>query len=324
VILNGLGATKYEELFLLWRHVEPLLRELSLEIIDPEVGELVTSLDMTGLSLTLVLLDAELEKFWVASADTPAYKKGTVLPTGVHSRRALRTLDRREAANLDEASEASKSHAATVTGMLGVMVEVLRSAEDELGRIDAVAGDGDHGRGMVKGASAGHEAATAAVEDGAGVEHTLKAAGDAWAAKAGGTSGALWGAALRRVGEAIGDRFDGISAATVSDAISAGFDAIQTLGMASLGDKTMLDALGPFEQVLAAEISRGTDLGIAWERAANAATKGSEATAALTPKIGRARPLAARSVGTVDAGATSMALVLSALAVFFPPKNRKD
>ena len=318
VILNGLGATKYEELFVVWRHVGPLLEGLGLEIIDPEVGEIVTSLDMAGLSLTLVLLDNELEAFWTAGADTPAYKKGVTSSQATNSPRSLRSVETSGDSEILAVSEASRRHAERVLEMLVVMQEALREAEEELGRIDAVAGDGDHGRGMVKGINAALDAAGAAVSAGAGIEHTLKAAGAAWASKAGGTSGALWGAALRSVGESIGDRPDGISPEVVRDALSAGFDRIQTMGKASLGDKTMLDSLGPFVDSLRSQLSDGADLGVAWEKAARKATVAAQETAALSPKIGRARPLAERSVGTPDAGATSMALLLSALCDFFP------
>ncbi|WP_211256592.1 dihydroxyacetone kinase family protein, partial [Actinoalloteichus caeruleus] len=64
VILNGLGRTKYEELFVVWTRVAARLRAAGLELVDPEVGELVTSLDMAGASLTLVWLDEELERLW--------------------------------------------------------------------------------------------------------------------------------------------------------------------------------------------------------------------------------------------------------------------
>ncbi|WP_309248117.1 dihydroxyacetone kinase subunit DhaK [Rothia santali] len=75
VILNGLGTTKYEELFLLYRTVAPLLREAGCEIVEPEVGEIVTSLDMGGVSLTLLWLDDELEPLWTADAYAAAYRK---------------------------------------------------------------------------------------------------------------------------------------------------------------------------------------------------------------------------------------------------------
>ena len=76
MILNGLGRTKYEELFVVWGDVARLLRERGYDIVEPEVGELVTSLDMAGCSLTVMWLDDELEKYWTAPADTPAYRKG--------------------------------------------------------------------------------------------------------------------------------------------------------------------------------------------------------------------------------------------------------
>ena len=73
---------------------------------------------------------------------------------------------------------------------------MLADAEDELGRIDAVAGDGDHGRGMVKGPSAARDAAPSGRRGRRGPASVLAAAGKEWAAKAGGTSGVLWGALL--------------------------------------------------------------------------------------------------------------------------------
>src|SRR5690606_14204177 len=77
-ILNGLGRTKYEELFVLWGRIVPLLEEAGLELVGPQVGELVTSLDMAGLSLTLTWLDEDLERLWLAPCDTPAFKLGSL------------------------------------------------------------------------------------------------------------------------------------------------------------------------------------------------------------------------------------------------------
>ena len=76
-IVNGLGTVKYEELFLLFGRIEKLLIAAGLEIVEPECGELVTSLDMSGLSLTLLWLDDELEAYWSAPADTPPTAKAT-------------------------------------------------------------------------------------------------------------------------------------------------------------------------------------------------------------------------------------------------------
>src|SRR6478752_8121083 len=77
VILSGLGSTKPEELFVLWGTVAPLLRAAGYTLVMPEVGELVTSLDMAGVSLTVTWLDDELEPLWTAPAETPAYRRGS-------------------------------------------------------------------------------------------------------------------------------------------------------------------------------------------------------------------------------------------------------
>ncbi len=76
LILNGLGSVKYEEMFVVFRKVAALLADAGVTVVDPEVGELVTSFDMAGLSLTLCWLDDELETLWKAPADTPAVRKG--------------------------------------------------------------------------------------------------------------------------------------------------------------------------------------------------------------------------------------------------------
>jgi dihydroxyacetone kinase len=73
----------------------------------------------------------------------------------------------------------------------------------------------------------------------------------------------------------------------------------------------MLDSLFPFVEAYAERVASGEP--DAWARAADIATDAAAATAGLAPKVGRARPLAERSLGTPDAGATSMALCLVAV-----------
>ncbi|HEU4331732.1 MAG TPA: dihydroxyacetone kinase family protein [Lapillicoccus sp.] len=304
-ILNGLGATKYEELFVVWGSVSRLLRERGYTVVEPEVGELVTSLDMAGISLTLVYLDDELERLWRAPASTPAYTKGTADPTGGQ---------RRSAADLAAVAErhgpgsaASQRAARTAVAALEAMAEAIRDAEPELARMDSVAGDGDHGRGMVKGVTAALEAARAESSD-AGVATVLTAAGEAWGAKAGGTSGVLWGQFLSAVGRQLGDDAESLSGADLVAAVRSGGDTMQQLGKAQLGDKTMLDALLPFIDELDRRVASGEPTSSAWAAAASVATDAAASTADLRPKLGRARPLAEKSVGTPDPGATSLAM----------------
>lgn len=314
VILNGLGTTKYEELFLLWGSVSKRLRDAGLDLVDVEVGELVTSLDMGGTSLTLMWLDDELETFWTADAYTPAYRKQAAPIAALEGFGQDGADAAQEAAVAPDYSEASGELARTVAAGLEIMAQTLHANEQRLGDIDAVAGDGDHGRGMVKGIDAALEAARAASASGSGAAWMLQRAGQFWAERAGGTSGVLWGAALEAAGNSLGDEQTSYGPDDFVTAAHAFAEAIVELGRATIGDKTLVDALLPFNQTLATGVAEGLDFTGAWQAAANVATEQAAATAALSPKLGRARPLAAKSIGTPDAGATSLALLVSALA----------
>ncbi len=311
VILNGLGATKYEELFVTWRSVSKLLHERGYEVVEPEVGELVTSLDMAGCSLTIMLLDEDLERLWKASCDTPSYKKGV---SGVATSRKQQIISavNKEQGQLTSSPE-SHQFAIRALAILENVYSTICSAEEELGRIDAVAGDGDHGRGMVKGLQAAVDAAGKVVASGGGLSSLFIEAGNAWAAKAGGTSGVLWGTALTTAGNSLNNDNSSIGAQEIFDAVSSGVYAIKTLGKAELGDKTMLDAMLPFVKELEVSIRNENPILVAWGQAAEVASVCALATSALSPKIGRARPLAERSVGTPDAGAISFGLIAKAV-----------
>ncbi|KUI22307.1 D-erythrulose 4-kinase [Mycobacterium sp. GA-2829] len=315
VILNGLGRTKYEELFVVWGEAARLLRERGYEIVEPEVGELVTSLDMAGCSLTVMWLDEELERYWRAPADTPAYRKGAAAVEDSTQRRSADEVRAAAAAPAvrDTADDDARAGGRTVAAIFEALAAMLADAEDELGRIDAIAGDGDHGRGMVKGSAAARDAAAEAVEAGAGQGSVLAAAGKQWAAKAGGTSGVLWGAMLGALGTRLGDTGRPDSA-TIAAGMRDGYDALVQLGGAQPGDKTMLDALLPFVEELERRVTDGERWQDAWTAAAETAETAARATADLRPKVGRARPLAERSVGTPDAGATSLAMCARTVA----------
>ena len=304
VVLNGLGCTKYEELFVLWVSVEEALKKAGLTPVMPEVGEFVTSLDMAGCSLTLAWLDEELEKYWCAPSDTPVLRRGSIIPT-----QPAEPLSetRPEITTFPPASEPSRENAQCVAKLIEEIAKSMREAENTLGKIDALAGDGDHGMGMTRGSAAAAEAAAKAAAAGAGVASTLAVAGDAWADRAGGTSGALWGLALRTWSTAFSDQ-QALDATTIAQGAQAALDAVKRLGHAKIGDKTLVDAFEPFVTTLTAEIGKGIALKDAWRDAAQAATVAAEATSQLTPKLGRARSHTQRSLGHPDAGAVSLAM----------------
>jgi len=311
VILNGLGATKYEEMFVLWSSIEPLLVAAGVEIILPEVGELVTSLDMAGCSLTIAWLDDELEELWRAPADSPAFRRDAAGVVAVAGEAATAVVEaERPVPGAEVASTPGAREAADlVRAALGAMRDVVEANAKEWGRIDAVAGDGDHGVGMARGISGAVEAAA---DHPGGPRAVLHDAGYAFADRAGGSSGALWGAFLGGIAGALPeDRKP--NAAELAAAMTAGTDALQQLGKCKLEDKTMYDAIKPFADDLEARVRAGEDLGSAWSTAADLATAKAKATAGLMPRLGRARPLGEKSLGTPDPGATSMAALLVAV-----------
>ncbi|HET7313472.1 dihydroxyacetone kinase family protein [Salinisphaera sp.] len=310
VMLNGLGSVKYEELFVLYKRVSERLEAAGLTLVQPEVGELVTSFEMAGVSLTLFWLDQALEAAWTAPATTPAYCRGGVELEG-EPRDASDAADPEQEA--PPASEQSKSDAAGMLAVIEAVQTKIESEADELGKLDAISGDGDHGIGMKTGANAALSAARRALEKGCGAGSVLVRAGDAWANEAGGTSGALWGLGLRSVGLAIGDD-DRVTAPTAAQGVVDATDAIMRLGGAQIGDKTMLDAMKPFADKLAEEVESGASLREAWKQAAAAAEQAAQSTAELKPRLGRAKNHSDKSVGHADPGAISFAMVVAATA----------
>ncbi|MGB7448671.1 MAG: dihydroxyacetone kinase family protein [Ornithinimicrobium sp.] len=307
VLLNGLGTVKYEELFVVYSRLAEGLKDKGLTPVRPEVGEFVTSLDMAGLSLTLVFLDEELEQHWLAPVDTPAYHRGAMPEAEREPRAETWTAD---ASEIPDADQASQDVAREIVAVLEVFEQVCADEEDELGRLDAVAGDGDHGQGMVYGSRGALKAAREAVEQQAGARTTLLLAGEAWSDSAGGTSGALWGAALTAAGGVFSDTEGGGDQRTV-DALISGVDAVMRLGGAEPGDKTMVDAAVPFRESLSKELDG--DAGAAVTTAARAAREAADKTADMQAQLGRSRVLGEKSVGTVDPGALSFSLLMKAL-----------
>ncbi|MDR6574065.1 dihydroxyacetone kinase [Curtobacterium sp. 320] len=307
-ILNGLGSVKYEELFVVFDAVQRRLTAAGAVVVEPEVGELVTSFDMAGVSLTLFWLDDELEELWAAPAYTPAYRKGGAVPQEPVS---SDVLEAGVVVPVTVGTDESRAAATRIATAITAVRATIDAHADELGRIDAVAGDGDHGIGMQRGSTAADAAAQDAAARGAGAGSVLAIAGDAWSDKAGGTSGAIWGAALEALGRVLGDT-SRPSATTVAGAVRAAAEAVLAFG-AVPGDKTMVDALVPFDEVLTARTAAGDDLVTAWSAASAAATTAADATADLLPRMGRARTHGEDAVGTPDAGAISFALITAAV-----------
>ena len=307
-IVNGLGTVKYDELFLLFGKIEKLLSAAGLTVVEPECGELVTSLDMSGLSLTLLWLDEELEQYWAAPADTPAFRKGSMAPRAA---RAAAAIDDAETVDVEQPTPAAAELGRQAVAVLAQVRDVVVEHEEELGKLDAIAGDGDHGIGMRRGVDAAAQAGEAA--SGSSVARILASAGEAWSERAGGTSGALWGSAVIAAGLSLGNR-ESYSSKDAAAAVEAFTSAITELGKADPGDKTMVDALLPFRDAFLAELDGGAPVDRALAVAAAAAESAAANTADLRPLKGRARPLAEKSIGHPDPGAVSFGLIAARIS----------
>lgn len=309
VQLNGLGSAKYEELYVTFTSVLDELEAADLQVVESEVGEFMTSLDMGGVSLTLFWVDDELEGYYRAECDTPAYRRRAT-PARQDPRDRSALIEPPRITVVEPGSSESQAFAASIAEALDAVASAMSTAEAHLGAIDAIAGDGDHGIGMVKGSAAAAEAAHELVAAGGGALTVLAGAGDRWADASGGASGALWGAALTAAANELGNTHLP-DLEQQARAVRAFADAVQRLGGASLGDKTMLDAQLPFAEAFAVAVESGKSLTDTWSAAAAAAEAAATETANLEPKRGRARVLANRSVGWPDPGAVSFAIIAS-------------
>jgi len=200
--------------------------------------------------------------------------------------------------------------AATITSWMHEIDASVRAERDHLVQLDAAIGDGDHGTNMTRGFEAVVQALAA--DTGSSPGRLLIVAGRTLVSTVGGASGPLWGSALRNGGRTLGDHASFGGAALV-DVLAAALAAVKDLGTASVGDKTMVDALEPAVDALRARVAAGDSTADALRQAAEAAEDGMRSTIPLQARKGRASYLGERSVGHQDPGATSTALIIRAL-----------
>lgn len=201
--------------------------------------------------------------------------------------------------------------AAFLRRWLGAATEAVDREAAHLTELDSPIGDADHGGNMRRGFLAARTAVGQEPPDTPG--GVLVLVGRTLISTVGGASGPLYGTLLRRAGKELGDE-RAVSAARLRDALRAGVDGVAQLGGALPGDKTMLDALLPALDALTGALDAGGSAAEALAAAAAAAGEGATATIPLRARKGRASYLGERSVGHQDPGATSAALLVTALA----------
>jgi dihydroxyacetone kinase-like protein len=180
-----------------------------------------------------------------------------------------------------------------------------------LSEIDGKIGDGDHGVNMAKGFGMAAERIKGSDMSLAVAFDTL---GTVLMTEIGGSMGPLYGVMFIQFAETI-EKVALIDAPTFAAMLSNGLEGIEAIGSAKVGDKTLLDTLVPAIDAFNAANAGGKSFSDALDALVVAAEKGRDNTKDLVAKIGRASRLGERSIGVLDAGATSCALILKALAL---------
>ena len=186
----------------------------------------------------------------------------------------------------------------------------VTAAEQELTEIDSKFGDADHGLTMTK--IAGAISGAVAESDG-GIRSMLDDAAMAVMVLNGGSAVPLWNTWLDGMQENAPDG-DEIDTAGLQAIFARALEALNEMSGAQVGDKTMMDALIPASEAIAAYT--GNDEQELFAAAAEAATRGAEASKQFVSKFGRAKSYGTQTIGTPDAGATSMAYFFRGLAQF--------
>jgi ATP-dependent dihydroxyacetone kinase len=301
LLVNGLGGTPPMELAIVARRAIAVLRERGLMVARAWSGNLLTALEMPGMSLTVMAVDDARLRRLDAPTAAPAWPAhGRIGP----AREVVRSPSvAPEPASLRPPSPSDEM---IRRGVLAAAA-ALERAEAHLTELDAAAGDGDLGASMTRAA-----AAIRALPEEAWSSHpaaVLTRIADALRRAIGGTSGPLYATGLLRAAQFLPDT---PSTSDWSAALAAGVNAVSELGGAKPGDRTMLDALHPAATAFAAGLGAGRSAAEAWDEAVAAAQEGAAATAHMYPKLGRASYLGHRAIGRVDAGAAAAAIWIQA------------
>ena len=184
----------------------------------------------------------------------------------------------------------------------------VTAAEQELTEIDSRFGDADHGLTMSKIAKA---VSAAAGESEGGIQAMLDDAAMAVMVLNGGSAVPLWNTWLDGLQEEAPEGNE-IDKAGIQAIFAKALKALSDMSGAKVGDKTMMDALIPASQAIAAY--SGSDEAGLFDAAAQAALQGAEASKQFVSKFGRAKSYGEQTIGTPDAGAASMAYFFQGLA----------
>jgi dihydroxyacetone kinase len=305
VMVNNLGATTEMELAIVARHAIPFLQSKGLTVERAFAGTFLSSLDMAGISISVLGIDNDRLRWLDAATTAPAWpnarKQSPQRPETQIAAKPTAQIDK--PAGRAPQTETGRSAKKAIEAACKALID----SESELTDLDRITGDGDLGISMKRVAEAVQEAlASYPLDD---LPATLKALGHTLRRVMGGSSGPLYGVFFLRCGNAL-EASSKTGLARWAEAIEQASLAISELGGARPGDRTMLDALDPFIKALkdsAAKSSREILLA-----AVQAAEEGAEATTHMKPRLGRSSYLRDRVLGHPDPGAKAVAIWLRA------------
>ncbi|KVV46325.1 dihydroxyacetone kinase [Burkholderia ubonensis] len=304
LLVNGLGATPDMELAIVLRAAYDNLSRRGIAVERAWAGTFLSALDMPGCSISVLRLNDERAALLDAPTQARAWPGGGAVNPQIRVA-AAETRDAPPAA-LDATGRA---WAARLRPALHAVARTLIDNETTLAELDAAAGDGDLGASMHRAAQAILELPDAAYGTPAGA---LAALGAALRRAIAGSSGPFYATALLRASRRLADVAEP-SARDWATAFRSAVESIGELGGARAGDRTMLDALVPAVDAFDRALEDDRNGAAAWAVAVEAAERGAQETARMTPRAGRASYLGERAIGTPDGGAVAVALWLRAL-----------
>ncbi|QAT85731.1 dihydroxyacetone kinase [Corallococcus coralloides] len=302
LMVNGLGGTPPMELAIVTRRALAFLAERGVTVERAWQGTFLSALEMPGCSLTLLKVDDARLARLDAPTEAPAWPgRGQVVTRRkvVPARAALPTV---------KGHPKPQPVMAQVRAAALAVADAWDAAEARLTELDSKAGDGDLGLSLARGA-----AAIRALPEGAWATPSgaLTELGQALRRSIGGSSGPFYATALLRAARFLANK--PAEAAAWAKAFEVGVEAVSELGGAKPGDRTMVDALHPAAAALVRMVREGRTLEDAWAEATRAAEQGAEATASMSPRLGRASYLGERAKGVPDAGAVAVVIWMKAL-----------
>jgi dihydroxyacetone kinase len=308
VMVNNLGATTEMELAIVARHAMPFLESKGFTVERMYAGTFLSSLDMAGISISVLGVDDERLRWLDAATSAPAWPN--VLKQRPGRPESQLSANDSAKASLPTGNGAQSEAGRKAKVAIEAACRALIDAEGELTEMDRLTGDGDLGASMERAAKAVQVAvASYPLDD---VPATLRALGHTVRREMGGASGPLYGVLFLRCSKVLAS-YGATEMTHWAEALDKGCLAISELGGAKLGDRTMLDALDPFVKALKKSIGDKTPHE-AFVAAVEAAERGVEATAQMKPRLGRSSYLGDRVLGHPDPGAKAITILLRAVS----------